>query len=160
MKDLYEIFRPTLVLLGCAITAFVFFAIVSFIYRQGGPNSAQNVNYVDVVTILLTTVTVVFTVAALALTLVGVWGFKTLVDDAKKYAAKTADEEVQRTIQSAFDSDGIFSQGMANELRTGSGPFAEWLRAAVEREVTYQMALSNRGEPVDEDDPSDEGDQD
>jgi hypothetical protein len=160
LNNIYQILRPTAIAIAVMAICFAAFLSVSYIVKVDFVEADKTISYTDVVVLLLTTVTVIFAVAATALTLVGVWGFKNLIEDASKYAAKAADVEIGRTIQRAFESDGIFAEGMANEVREGNGPFAEWLRAEVQRQVREQMAFTRLEVPIDENDPSDEGDQD
>ncbi|MBA4046357.1 MAG: hypothetical protein C0471_18360 [Erythrobacter sp.] len=134
-------------------------AIASFLYRQGGPNSGQTINYTDLVTILLTTVTVIFAIAAAALTLIGVWGFRNIKKDAGKYAANEADKEITKVIQSALQPGGTFMETLGQEIQGGEGPFGQWLRVQIERQVTEQLGPLRASLVVDESDPSDEGDQ-
>jgi len=117
-------------------------------------NTIEAIDYTNVVVILLTTVTILFTVFALILAILGVWGFHNIKIDAGKFAQNSAIE----AIRDAFDENGEALKQIQQEFQN-EGPLREWVRRQIRSEVTEQLALYSPDEITDEDDPKDEGDQ-
>lgn len=157
MKDLYDIFRPTLILAGIVGLATFLFVMISFLLRPGDPKAGQAINYVDAVTLLLATVTVIFTIAAVALTVIGVWGFRSIKRDAIKYASEAADKEITKTINSALQPSGSFMKLLREEIQRDDSPFGQWLRNEIQRSVKEQIGPIRASLAIDEEDDRDEG---
>jgi len=114
----------------------------------------QIVDYTNIVVILLTTVTVLFTVAAIALGLAGIWGFRNIKEAAGEYARQS----VSREIGNAFEPGGAAYEEIRREFQNDYAPLNRWLRHQIRREVTESLAFYRPGLDVDESDPTDEGD--
>jgi len=118
------------------------------------PGSKALIDYTNVVVILLTTVTVLFTVAALALALLGAVGVRNMKRSAEEYARNNVSVEIDR----AFDQGGAAYDEIRKQFQDPDHSMHRWLRNEIERQVKEQIALYGGPESnVDEDDPADEG---
>ena len=145
------------ILLGLAVVgvAVLTYALAKTGLSQTLPDGDVLVDYVNVVVILLTTVTVFFTVAAIALAILGIWGFKNIKSD----AAKSAEDSVKSTMKDAFEPGGVAYIEIREEIIDESGPLGRWLRQEIQRQVTEQLTIRRAELTINEDDASDEGDQ-
>lgn len=145
------------ILLGSGVVgvATLAYALAKSGLSQTLPDGDALVDYVSVVVILLTTVTVFFTVAAIALAILGIWGFKNIKSD----AAKTAEQSVKSTMKDAFEPNGLAYNEIRDEIIDKSGPLGKWLRQEIQRQVTEQLTVRRAELAVDEEDATDEGDQ-
>jgi hypothetical protein len=118
------------------------------------PGSKELIDYTNVVVILLTTVTVLFTVAALALALLGAVGVRNMKRSAEEYARNNVATEIDR----AFDQGGAAYDEIRKQFQDPDHAMHRWLRNEIERQVKEQAALYGVPQAdVDEDDPADEG---
>ncbi|MEB3416849.1 hypothetical protein VCJ71_12325 [Alteriqipengyuania sp. WL0013] len=147
--------RGILLGLGVVGAAALAYALARSGLNHVVPNGNVLVDYVNVVVILLTTVTVFFTVAAIALAILGIWGFRNIKSD----AAKSAEDSVKITMKDAFEPNGVAYNEIREEIIDESGPLGKWLRQEIQRQVTEQLTVRRAQLVVDEDDATDEGDQ-
>lgn len=124
--------------------------------------SAQGpvIDYNNLVVVLLTTVTVIFSVFAIVLGLLGVFGFNNLKKDAGKYAEAQAIGEIEK----AFSPDGIALQHISEEFRRDDGHFKPWMTERIRMEVVLLLPLvmdrfqaRETKEGLAEGEPTDEG---
>jgi len=130
-----------------------------YLTKVGGTKEVV-IDYTNIVVILLTTVTVIFSVCALALAVLGVIGFRNLKRDAGKYASQQA----LAAISSAFEEGGRALNQIQNEFTKDDGHLKKWAERRIRHEVIALLPLiidrlpSNRAEfGIDEDAPTDEG---
>ncbi|MFM2237358.1 MAG: hypothetical protein RL209_1392, partial [Pseudomonadota bacterium] len=115
-----SIFRTSLFLLTLAV--FVCVAIISYkisfwSLAVSNVSGVTSVDYTNIVVILLTTVTILFTVAALFLALLGVIGFNNIKIEAGKFAKTSALEQ----INASFQEDGEALRQIRLELQKEKG---------------------------------------
>jgi hypothetical protein len=154
MKTLYR-----LLLLALVTGVFLCLSVIAYKLTFSSlatvrSDTLETVDYTNVVVILLTTVTILFTVFALILAILGVWGFHNIKIDAGKFAQNSAIDE----IRAAFDENGEALKQIQQEFQN-EGPLREWVQRQIRSEVTEQLALYTPEQIADEDDPTDEGDQ-
>ena len=156
------LFRAALLFFAAGI--FICLAVVayniSFSSLETTTNSGlKSVDYTNIVVILLTTVTILFTVAAIFLALLAVLGFNNIKVEAGKFAKTSAIDEIKL----AFQEDGEALKQIQRELQN-EGPLRDWIRRQIGIDVTEQLALyssiQSTSAAIDEDDPADEGEQD
>lgn len=121
------------------------------------------IDYTNVVVILLTTVTVIFSVCALALAVLAVVGFRSLKRDAGKFASQQALIE----ITAAFNEGGRAHDQIQEEFSKEDGHLKKWAARRIRQEVIALLPLvmdrlpegrANLG--LDEDAATDEGEVD
>jgi hypothetical protein len=158
-----NIFRTSLFVLTLAV--FVCVAIISYkisfsSLTVSNISGITSVDYTNIVVILLTTVTILFTVAALFLALLGVIGFNNIKIEAGKFAKTSALEQ----INASFQEDGEALRQIRLELQKEKGPLRDLIERQIANEVTEKLALysSMQSPPftINENDPRDEGEQD
>jgi hypothetical protein len=114
------------------------------------------IDYANFTVILLTTVTVLFTIAAVLLAAGSIMGFRTMRRGAAEYARRSVATEIDR----AFEQGGAAYDEIRRQFQDPEHPLHEWLRNEIGRQITEQLALydiaGSGGEP-DEEDPRDEG---
>lgn len=167
VKNMKHDNKSSLVPLKNALLCILLVAILIFVgavtYRwtsstliPATPGSKVIIDYTNVVVILLTTVTVLFTVAALALALIAAVGVRNMRRGAEQYARSSIASEIDR----AFDQGGLAYVEIQRQFEDPANPIHQWLRNEIGREITDQLSLvghgGGAGEP-DEDDPKDEG---
>ena len=152
-------FRSVLLVLTFAV--FLCVAIISYkisfsTLDLSNASGAISVDYTNIVVILLTTVTILFTVAALFLALLGVLGFNNIKVEAGKFAKTSALEQ----ITTAFQEDGEALNQIRLEFQK-DGPLRELIERQISIEVTEKLAFysSLQSPPfaINENDPGDEG---
>lgn len=118
------------------------------------------IDYTNIVVILLTTITVFFTVCALALATLEVIGFRSLKRDAGRFASQQA----LSAISSSFDEGGQALAKIQDEFTKEDGHLKKWAEGRIRREVIELLPLvidrlpsSAAGYGLDEDAPTDEG---
>lgn len=117
-------------------------------------------SYEDIVVVLLTTVTVIFTVAALVIGILAFLGPRAL----KREATKFAENAVQKSIEEAMKPDGLAAKLLEASFPPKDGPLKSWMEKRIDRQVISLLPLiidrfnlkSDVG-PVDPDAPDDEG---
>ena len=150
---------------GLALLITVALSLVAYKLNAGNfvrsDNAHQSaIDYTNMVVILLTTVTVIFSVCALALAVLGVIGFRSLKKEAGKYAAQQA----LSAISSSFDEGGRALKKIEEEFTREDGHLKRWAERRIRHEVIALLPLvvdrltSNRAElGLDENAPTDEG---
>jgi hypothetical protein len=122
--------------------------------------SSTGVDYTNFVVVLLTTVTVIFSVCALVLAVLGIAGFRNLKREAGKFASQQALAE----IAAAFDEGGRAQLQIRKEFTDEDGHLKKWAEARIRKEVIELLPLitdrllKSAGSGVDDDAPTDEGD--
>ena len=112
----------------------------------------EGIDYTNIVVILLTTVTVVFSVCALALGVLGVVGFQSLRKEAGKFASQRALAE----ISTAFNEGGSAHIQIQSEFTREDGHLKRWVERRIRQEVIALLPLVI-DRLKDDDDPTDEG---
>ncbi len=159
MRFMFEVFRPTLIVAAvCGVIALIFVVVKTGVFSTV-PDGTVAVDYVNIVVILLTTVTVLFTIAALALAVLAFYGYRNIQKDAANAAEKAIESKLNEKIRTSFKVGGAAFEEIKSEITADNGALGNWLRNEIEREVTEQLAYPRPSIGVDEDDPSDEGDQ-
>lgn len=123
--------------------------------------SAQGpvIDYNNVVVVLLTTVTVIFSVFAIALGLLGAVGFQNLKKDAGKHAETQALNEITK----AFSPDGVAIDRISEEFSRDDGHLKPWMMKRIRIEVIELLPLiidrvqKDAGKGLAEGEPTDEG---
>lgn len=130
----------------------------SFVETKSGNHVA--IDYTNMVVILLTTVTVIFSVCALVLAILGVIGFRSL----KKEAGKHASQQALLAISSSFDEGGRALKKIEEEFTKEDGHLKRWVERRIRHEVIALLPLvvdrlpGNRADlGLDETAPTDEG---
>lgn len=125
--------------------------------------SVGNIDYTNFVVVLLTTVTVIFSVCALVLAVLGVVGFRNL----KKEAGKYASQQALLSIAAAFEEGGPALLQIREEFTDDDGHLKKWAEKRIRNEVIELLPLIMAGLPenradteIDEKTPTDEGDVD
>lgn len=126
----------------CFVTLSISSLILAYcaIQRTGiSPIKVQNstIDYNYFVTILLTTVTVVFSVAAIALGVIGAIGFNNLKNEAAKYAQEEAIKEIKKS----FAKNGAALTYIDTEFQRDDGHLRQWMIERVRKEVVILMPL-------------------
>lgn len=132
-----KIFYGALALLTTiAICVLAFIAIFSLV--KGVP--AKNVVAVDfntILTVLLTTVSVIFTVCAILLAVLGIFGFRNLKREAGRYAEAQAMAEISR----AFGPNGKGTKFIEEEMLKKDGKYRAFAEKIIRSQVTSLMPL-------------------
>lgn len=126
----------------CAVLLISILAVIAFnlTYRSlYSPPAGEKatVDYINIVVILLTTVTVAFTFFAIALAVLGAIGFNNLKKDAGKYAAQKAIDEIKE----AFSKDGLAFNHIDSEFRREDGHLRPWMTDRIRQEVILLLPL-------------------
>lgn len=71
------------------------------IYRTGatGPPGSFDITYVDIITIILTALSLLLTVMAIFLAVAAVWGFSAIKDEAVREATKAAQRKIEDRVK-------------------------------------------------------------
>lgn len=105
---------------------------------NGVPENAQvKTSYEDVVVVLLTTVTVIFTVAALVIGILAFLGPRAI----KREAAKYAERAVLNSISEAMKPGGQASKLLEGVFPPNDGPVKTWMEGQVKQEVRELLPL-------------------
>jgi hypothetical protein len=150
---------PVLAVLATICLVVIAYNLVSGVVLEVPATANPKLDFVNVAIILLTTVTVIFSVCALILGLLGVIGFQKLRREAGNFAVVKTIEEIEKS----FEAEGAASLRIEKEFQDEDS----YLRKLVERRVraeVYELAplfaVLNRkdadqeamakGEPTDE----------
>lgn len=119
--------------------ALITLAVVHLYAMIDGPVTAKSagVDYTVFITILLTTVTIVFSFGAILLAVIGVVGFKNLKSDAAKFAASKTDAEIRK----AFQADGYAIKLIQSEFQRDDAHLKEWMQSRIRIEVIELFPL-------------------
>lgn len=102
------------------------------------PNGkAPVVDYINIVIILLTTVTVIFSVAAIAMAILGFVGYRNL----KQSAGRFAERQALLGIEEAFAEDGAAISHIEAEFQRDDGHFKPWMQSRIRVEVVELLPL-------------------
>lgn len=153
MKIAWVILRFAFAFLILVLLAIVTYQVTYSTLLPDASRQLQIVDYTNVVVILLTTVTVLFTVAAIALALAGIWGFRNIKEAAAEYARRSVALEIGK----AFQPGGAAYEHIRKEFQDPDAPLNSWLRNEISRQVTETLALYPAELDIDESDPKDEG---
>lgn len=158
MRYVYSVLLAVIAI-GIAILAF------NAIYGLLHAVPARNVetSYEEIVVVLLTTVTVIFTVSALGIGILTFLGPRALRREAGKYAEKA----VLRSIEDALKPQGEATKLLESRFPPNDGPIKVWIEERVERQVITllpliidRIGLRSEVGPIDPDASDDEGEVD
>lgn len=162
MQGLLRIFSIALALIGVLALSVIAYKLTYGVLRSPSANPEAGIDYTNVVVILLTTVTVIFSVCALALAILAVVGFRSLKRDAGKYASQQALSE----ISAAFNEGGRAHDQIQREFTEEDGHLKRWVARQIRSEVISLLPLvidrlkDSADLGVDDDAPTDEGEVD
>lgn len=154
------VYAALLAIIALAAGILAFHAIYGLL--NSAPNDAlARTSYENVVVVLLTTVTVIFTLFAVVLAVLTFVGPRALKREAGKYAEKA----VLQAIENAMQPGGKAARIIEQKFPPNDGPTKDWIQDRIERQVIAllplildRMALSSGVGPVDPSSPEDEGD--
>lgn len=153
------IFAVLLTIIAIGICILAYGQIYGLLTPVVSPAKVET-SYADIVVILLTTVTVIFTVAALALGVLAFVGPRAL----KREAGKYAEAAVVKSIDDALKVGGSAAKLMEASFPPNDGPMKDWMEQRVERHVISLLPLimdrvgvTSKIGTVDPDVPDDEG---
>ncbi len=159
MIPLFRIFYGALALcFTIAVCIIAYYAIFSLLH--GVPSKSDvAVDYNAILTVLLTTVTVIFTVCAIVLAVLGIFGFRNLKRDAGRYAEAQALSEIAK----AFGPTGRGTIRIEEEMQSKDGHHRQFVEKRIRAEVISLLPLIADRINVDAsrlaiDEPTDEGD--
>jgi hypothetical protein len=141
----------------CIIAYYAVFSLLN-----GAPSkSAVAVDYNAILTVLLTTVTVIFTVCAIVLAVLGIFGFRNLKREAGRYAEAQALAEIAK----AFSPTGSGTTRIEKEMMSEDGHHRQLVEKRIRAEVISLLPLIADRINVEAlrlaiDEPTDEGDVD
>lgn len=160
MATFWRIFYATLSLLAAIALCVIAYLLIAAYVTPATANSAVAIDYTNMVVILLTTVTVIFSVSALGLAILGVVGFRSL----RREAGKFASAEALRAISSSFDDGGRALSKIQDEFTREDGHLKKWTERRIRQEVIALLPLvidkitaNNPDARLAEDEPTDEG---
>lgn len=141
-----------------ATCVLAYYAIYNLL--NGAPSkSAVAVDYNVILTVLLTTVTVIFTVCAIVLAILGIFGFRNL----KREAGRFAESQALAEIVKAFGPKGSGTIRIEHEMQRTDGHHRQFVEQKIRAEVIALFPLIADRINVEAlnlaiDDPTDEGD--
>lgn len=130
-----SIFYPALAILTTISLVVIAYSLISGVILEVPSTTSPKLDFVNVAIILLTTVTVIFSVCALILGLLGVIGFDKLRKEAGRFASERTLQEIERS----FEEDGAASLRIEQEFQDEDS----YLRRLVEKRVkaeVYELA--------------------
>lgn len=157
MKKTISIFYGALALFTtvalCVLAYFAIFNLLTVVPSK----SAVAVDFNAILTVLLTTVSVIFTVCAILLAVLGIFGFRNLKRDAGRYAESQALAEISR----AFDPTGKGIKRIEEMVREDS-QLRQYIEKTIRAEVISLLPLiadrfNADGDRMAPDEPTDEG---
>lgn len=138
--------------------------IISFFLIKDGLvpiGSAQKpvVDYVNVVVILLAAVTVILTIFAILMAVLGFFGF----DELKRRAAKYAETAADKKIDEKFSNEGFVQSRIDAMFLDPTQEFRGWLEQRIQISVIEAVPFMQAGRRLDDNgmdrrQPTDEGD--
>ena len=161
MKRAIRIFYGILAFfVTAAICVLAYYALFSLLTGKSEKSSVI-VDYNGILTVLLTTVTVIFTVCAIVLAVLGIFGFRNLKRDAGQYAEAQALSEIAK----AFGPNGSGTVRIAQEMQSENGHHRQFVERRIRAEVISLLPLIADRINTDAlnlaiDEPTDEGDVD
>jgi hypothetical protein len=157
----YRLFYGVLALcFTVAVCIIAYYAVFSLLHAAPS-KSAVVVDYNAILTVLLTTVTVIFTVCAIVLAILGIFGFRNLKRDAGRYAEAQALAEIAK----AFGPTGSGTSRIEEEMQSEDGHHRQFVEKRIRAEVISLLPLIADRINLDAlrlaiDEPTDEGDVD
>lgn len=153
------VFAILLGLIAIALMVMAYGSIYGLLTPVSPPKVVET-NYADIVVVLLTTVTVIFTVAAIVIGILAFLGPRAI----KREATKFAEAAVIKSIEDAMKPGGRAATLIELNFPPHEGPIKGWLEDKVEQQVFSLLPLmvdkfqlkSDVG-PVDPAAPDDEG---
>ena len=158
-----SILYPALAILTTTSLVVIAYSLISGVILEVPSTTTPKLDFVNVAIILLTTVTVIFSVCALVLGLLGVIGF----DKLRKEAGRFASERTLQEIEKSFEEEGAASLRIEQEFQDEGS----YLRRLVEKRVkaeVYELAplfaalnrQDDNNDGMADDEPTDEGETD
>lgn len=133
LRIFYRILALTAVVAVCAI-AYVAIAM----HMDSPPSSGTSpVDFSIVLTVLLTTVTVIFTVCAIVLAVLGFFGFRNL----KREAGRFAEAQALAKIEQAFSAQGTAIAHIEEIMKKEDGAHRRFVERTVRAEVISLLPL-------------------
>lgn len=161
MGSKYRLFYGALAIcFTAAVCIIAYYAVFSLLH--GVPSkSAVVVDYNAILTVLLTTVTVIFTVCAILLAVLGIFGFRNLKRDAGRYAESQALAEIEK----AFGPTGSGTARIEEQMQSEDGHHRQFVERRIRAEVISLFPLiaeriNADARRLDMDEPTDQGDVD
>jgi heme/copper-type cytochrome/quinol oxidase subunit 2 len=161
MKQALRIFYNAIALLfTIAVCILAYFAVHSLL--KGVPSkSAVEVDFNTILSVLLTTITIFFTVCAIVLAVLGIFGWRNLKRDAGRFAEAQALAEIAR----AFGPEGKGTSRIAQEMQSEHGHHRQFVEKRIRAEVLSFLPLfieriNDEAKSLALDEPTDEGDVD
>ena len=133
MKYLFAIL---LAIIAIGISAVAFSEIHHLLTAESLPTAVET-DYEEIVVVLLTTVTVLFTVAALVLGGLAYLGPRTI----RREAHKIAERAVLRSIQEAMKPTGKAAKLLTDGFPPNDGAVKDWMEERIERQVISLLPL-------------------
>jgi hypothetical protein len=160
MQIFWRVFYAVLAVLAIAILALIAYNLTSGVIERVQGTAPARIDYTNIVVILLTTVTVIFSVCALALAVLAVISFRGL----KREAGKFASQQAANAITSSFNEGGKAHQQIQEEFTREDGHLKKWVERRIRQEVIELLPLvadrlggGKDASALDEGTPTDEG---
>ena len=157
VRILYGVLAFFFTLAVCVIAYYAVYSLLNYAPSE----RAAAVDFNTILTVLLTTVTVIFTVCAIVLAILGIFGFRNLKRDAGRFAETQALAEIGR----AFGPTGSGTIRIEQEMQAENGHHRQFVEKRIRAEVISLLPLIAGRINVDAlnmaiDEPTDEGDVD
>ncbi|MBP8234559.1 MAG: hypothetical protein KAY22_19890 [Rhizorhabdus sp.] len=151
----FSVLATIFTIAACVIA---YFAIHSLL-NAAPANAKVAVDFNGILTVLLTTVTVIFTVCAIILAVLGIFGFKNLKRDAGRFAENQALAEIAK----AFGPSGNGTICIEKAMQDENGHHRQYIEKRIRAEVISLLPLIADRLNIEAlrmsiDDPTDEGD--
>lgn len=161
MQRAVRIFYRTLALLFTLATCVLAYYAIFKLLNEAPSKSTVAVDYNVILTVLLTTVTVIFTVCAIVLAILGIFGFRNL----KREAGRFAEVQALAEISKAFGPTGSGTVRIEHEMHRSDGHHRQFVEQKIRTEVIALFPLiadriNAEALNLAIDDPTDEGDVD
>jgi len=151
--------RALLTFIALALAVLAYYAMREMLVGVP-PQSEVKTSFENVVVILLTTVTIIFTLVALIIAILGFYGAKAIKEEAGKFAERAVIDAVEE----ALSPEGKATLMMNDKFPPNDGPIKDWMEERIERQVISllplimdRMNLTSDVGPVDPSEPDDEG---
>jgi hypothetical protein len=161
MSSFYRIFYSALALCFTVSVCIIAYYSIFKLLHAAPSKSAVVVDYNAILTVLLTTVTVIFTFCAIILAVLGIFGFRNLKRDAGRYAEAQALAEIAK----AFDPTGSGTNRIEEAMQSEDGHHRQFVERTIRAEVISLFPLIAERINADAarlaiDEPTDQGDVD
>ena len=148
-----------LFVIAIGVSVLAFDAIYGLLTSVPEPVAVQT-SYEDIVVVLLTTVTVLFTVSALVIGVLAFLGPQAI----RREASRFAERAVLKSLDDAMKPEGKAAKLLQASFPPNEGPTKDWVEERIERQVISllplimdRMDLKSDVGAVDPDAPDDEG---